>query len=262
MVLGVPLGIYIGSLWGWHMTFAFMAGLSGLAFLGILVLFPAMANPPKIGLRARLALLRRPVVLVTLLNTAPWILGFFIVYTYLSAFLQQVTHLDGGGISRMFLLYGLAGIAGNALVGYSTDRWGAMRTLILVSPVLGLILCAFPYVATHVAGAVVFILIWGALDTMTMPPQQYRLLALTTEIPGVILSLNTSVIYLSSAGGAALGGLLLHFTSFTALGWVGGICQFLALSVLFWSSHLMNKTRQKEPKRKEEACPANMLVSQ
>ncbi|GHO70829.1 MFS transporter [Ktedonobacter sp. SOSP1-52] len=262
MVLGVPLGIFISSTWGWHMTFAFIACLSGLAFLGILVLFPAIANPPKIGLRTRLTLLRRPVLLVTLLNTAPWVLGYFIIYTYLSSFLQQVTHLDGVGISKMFLLFGLAGIVGNALAGYSTDRWGAMRTLVLASLALGLILCAFPYVATSFAGAAVLILIWGVFDSMTIPPQQHRLLALTTEIPGVILSLNSSVIYLSSAGGSALGGLLIHFTSLTALGWVGGICQFLALGVLFWSSHLMNKAQQKESKRKEEPCPASMSVSQ
>ncbi|HEU5380229.1 MAG TPA: MFS transporter [Ktedonobacteraceae bacterium] len=256
MVLGVPLGILVGSQWGWQMTFVFISLVSGLAFIGILVLFPAIENPPKIGLGARLALLRQPVLLVTLLNIFPWVLGYFTMYTYLSPLLQQITHLNGAGISSMFLLFGVSGVAGNALAGYSTDRWGAVRTLVLASFVIGLVLCAFPYVATSFVGAAALILIWGIFDSTIIPPQQHRLLALTREIPGVVLSLNTSVIYLSSASGAALGGLIIHFTSITVLGWVSGACQFGALGLLFWSLRLANKTQQlADQEEKQEAHP-------
>lgn len=257
MVLGVPLGILVGTRWGWQLTFGLIALVSGLAFLGILLLFPPIENPPRIGLGARLALLRQPVLLVTLLNTFPWVLGYFTVYTYLSQMLQEITHLDGTGISSMFLLFGVAGVAGNALAGYSTDRWGAVRTLVLASCIIGVILCIFPYVATSLAVAAALILVWGVCDSTIIPPQQHRLLALTSAIPGVVLSLNTAVIYLSSAGGAALGGLLIHFTSLATLGWVSGACQFVALGLLFWSVRLTRTARQptgqEEP---QEAYPA------
>jgi predicted MFS family arabinose efflux permease len=76
---------------------------------------------------------------------------------------------------------------------------------------------------------------------MFTAPQQYRLLALARESPAVILSLNASASYVGMGSGAALGGLVLHAASVSALGWVGGVCEVLALGVLVLSTHLHRK---------------------
>src|SRR5579859_3306877 len=182
MILGVPLGIFIASQFGWRMTFVLIAALSAFALIGVLTLFPAIANPPVVRLRTRLALLRKPAILVTLLNTVPWILGVFTVYTYLGPLLQQMTHLNAGWISGMFLLFGLAGIPGNALGGYSADRWGAVRTLTLGSLMVGLTLFALPFAAIWLPGVAVIMIVWGVFGSIIIPPQQLRLIALAPEV--------------------------------------------------------------------------------
>jgi DHA1 family putative efflux transporter-like MFS transporter len=47
-------------------------------------------------------------------------------------------------------------------------------------------------------------------------------IAVAPESSSILLSLNGSVIYLGIGAGSAVGGLILHFASLTALGWVSG----------------------------------------
>jgi predicted MFS family arabinose efflux permease len=51
----------------------------------------------------------------------------------------------------------------------------------------------------------------------------------------VILALNNSMLYLGIAGGAALGGIVLHTQSVTWLGPLGAVCSLLALLALLLS---------------------------
>jgi predicted MFS family arabinose efflux permease len=138
-----------------------IAVLSALALVGVLALFPTVANPPAIKLSTRLALLRKPTVFVTLLVTLAFFVGHFTVYTYLGLFLQQVTHLNSVGISSVFFLFGLLSLLGNVISGYGIDRWGA---------------------------------VWTAVPCLVV-------IVLSPEEPGVVLSLNRSALYLGSAGG-------------------------------------------------------------
>ena len=245
LVLGVPLGIFVGSQFGWQMTFLLLALLSVLAFAGVLAFFPHIARSPAIGLRTRLALVRRPILLVTLFYSTCCAAGGFTVYTYLGPLLQQRTHLHGAGISSIFLLFGLAGVLGNGIGGYSADRWGTTRTLTLPPLLVGLALLALPFAATSFPGAAIAIAVWGVAGWMVPPAQQSRLIALAPEVSAEILSLSVSALYMGTASGAALGGLVLNFAPVALLGWVGGGVELIALAMLFWSVRLASKATQR-----------------
>lgn len=245
LVLGVPLGILVGSELGWQMTFLLLALLSALALVGVLVFFPPLASPPAIGLRTRLTLLRRPVLLVTLFYSTCGGAGGFTLYTYLGPLLQQRTHLTGAGISSMFLLFGLTSVLGNAIGGYGADRWGTIRTMTISALLVGLALLAFPFAAISFLGTALAIAIWGFAGWLGGPSQQSRLIALAPEVPGEILSLSVSALYFGTASGAALGGLVLHFAPVTLLGPVGSGGYVVALAVLFWSVRLTSKATRR-----------------
>ncbi len=72
----------------------------------------------------------------------------------------------------------------------------------------------------------------------------------------MVLSLNSSAIYLGTATGSALGGLMLRFTPLTTLGWIGSGWELIALVVLFWSVWLMNRAmrRSAQPECVHEPC--------
>jgi len=69
------------------------------------------------------------------------------------------------------------------------------------------------------------------------PAQQHRLIGLSGPSAGIVLSLNASAIYLGSAGGAFLGGLVVKYGSAAMLGYFGGAWALMALA-LFGLSRL------------------------
>ncbi len=220
------------------MTFVLVAVLGALAELGLLLFVPAVAAPPPIRLRARLALLQHPGIVVTLGLTIFSLMGIFTVYTYLALLFQHITHLGGTGISSLFLVIGVASVVGNAFGGYGADRWGPVRTIVVSLVITGIALVVLPLAAISVLGAAAALIVWGVAAWMFTAPQQHRLLALTPKTPGVILSLNSSATYIAMGGGAAIGGVVLHFAPVSALGWIGGLCEVIALGVLVLSTHL------------------------
>ncbi len=241
-VLGVPIGTLVGTLVGWRMTFVLVAILGALAAFGILLCLPVVATPPPIRLWARLALFQQPRIVVTLGLTILSLMGTFTVYTYLALLFQHITHLGGTGISSLFLVFGGASVVGNVFGGYGADHWGPVRTLMISLASAGIALVVLPLATISVFGATATLIVWGAAAWMFTAPQQHRLLALAPESPAVILSLNASASYIGMGSGAAIGGLVLHAASLSALGWTGGLCEVLALIVLFLSTYL-HRTR-------------------
>lgn len=241
-VLGVPLGTLVGTLFGWRMTFVLVAVLGALAALGILFFLPAVATFPPIRLRARLALVQQPRIVVMFGLTILSLMGTFTVYPYLALLFQHITHLGGTGISSLFLVFGVASVVGNVFGGYCADHGGPVRTIAVSLATAGIALVVLPLAAISVLGAAAALIVWGAAAWMFTAPQQHRLLALAPESPAMILSLNASASYVGMGSGAAIGGLVLHAASLSALGWTGGLCEVLALIVLFLSM-LLHRTR-------------------
>lgn len=251
-VLGVPLGTWIGATLSWRTTFWLVVLLGVVAVLGVLALFPEIANPPATPLRERFALLRQPRILGALSLTMVALAGVFTVYTYVAPLLQHITHLSGTGISAMLLLFGAAGVAGNTLGGQGADRWGAMRTLVPAVGLVAVALVILPFAAVSAVGAGLVLLLWGLAGWTFTPAQQYRLLALAPTQPGIILSLNASAIYLGIGLGAALGGLVVHGGSFVLLGVTGALWQVAALGILL-AGMLLAARRRRAPDVQPEA---------
>ncbi len=240
-VLGVPLGILIGTQLSWQATFLVVTMLGVLAFTGVLALFPDVANPPVVKLKARLEMLRRPALLVMLGNLLLWQTSVFVLYTYLGPILQNITHLGGVEISVVFLLFGLASALGNGIGGYGTDRWGAVRILFTALVLLTATAFLIPWSAISAFGITITIMAWGIAGWMVVAPQQHRVVALAPSSGTILLSLNGSVIYIGIGTGAALGGFVLRFAPLPALGWVSGGLALAALGCLFLSTWLVRR---------------------
>jgi predicted MFS family arabinose efflux permease len=237
-VVGIPLGILISTQLSWRGTLLLVALLGMIAFIGILTLFPSVANPPAMSLSKKLAPLRQPAILITFVNLMVWVIGGFTVYTYLSSFLEHLTHLEGASISVMFLLFGAAGVIGNMIGGYGADHWGAVRTMVSGLPVLAAAYFALPLVSGSFWGMACVVVVWGMAGWVLLPPLQHRLITLAPKAIDVVLSLNGSVQYLGVGIGAAVGALVVQYFSLSALGWVGGTFELLALIILTLSAWL------------------------
>lgn len=252
-VVGIPLGSLIGTYSSWRMTFV-MVGLIGLAAaVGVRFLLPEIENPPVVGFRERVDTLRQPAIVAALVFTAFALMGGFVVFTYISPLLTEITGFGGAGVSGMLLLFGIAALIGNSLGGYGADHVSYGRLMAAVVVVLTISLVAFSLLvpisgsAAAVFGVSAALVGWGVAGFAVNPLQQYRVVQLAATTRNVALSLNASAIYLGQGVGAGLGALALDLGSFGSLGWTGALCTLAALAVLFIG------TRVGEPEPAPEA---------
>lgn len=240
-VLGSPLGTWVGEYFGWRMSFGLIVGLSGVAFVALLVCgLPKTAAPATLSLKARLAPITEPHLMLALLPGLLWNLGTYTIYTYIAPLLEH--NLQITDVSGLLVVFGVGVVIGNWSGGMISDRFGATRLLLLVLAALVLVEVLLSLVMTTLIGSILLLGIWGCIASLPFVPQQHRLLSLAPAHTNVILALNNSAFYLGIAGGAMLGGLVLRTTSITLLGWVGASCAFLALLVLLLSRWVSSRS--------------------
>jgi len=122
--------------------------------------------------------------------------------------LAHTAHITGTTLAAVLLVWGAGGAVGAFGSGALTDRYGPGRTLLLAITTLTVTLAALT-VTTSVVVVFVVMAVNGATAWAVATPNNHRLTALAPALPGVVISLNSSGIYLGQALGAAAGGLLL-----------------------------------------------------
>ena len=233
-VLGVPLGAAIGSRLGWQATFWLITALATVAAVALSVLpvsLVASMRQPAVMLRSRLAPLTRGPTLLALLPGFLWSSASFVVYTYVSVLLRASGY-GPTGIIAMLLAYGVGGLIGNQLGGRLCDRFGWLPPIVvslLVQIIVQLLLSVL--LSVPIAAAALF-LVWPLAGWATWAPQQMRLMAFEPSAGNVVLALGNSAVYVASAAGAALGGIMLTLSSVFFLPLLSVLLLVLALVFL------------------------------
>jgi DHA1 family inner membrane transport protein len=235
-VVGMPLGAWLGLAYGWHAPIWVVAALSGAALVAVAVRVPAVAAAPGAGFGGIGALLARRDVLAALALTLLYFIAIFAVFSYIGPVLQALVPMSSARLSVTLALFGLSGVAGTLIGGAANDRFGSRRTLLVQLSVLGTTMVALPLAAGSWGLLIAVLLVWGTAGFGMMAPQQSRLAALAPAQAPLLLSLNTSMLYLGTATGAVVGGALASSLGFERLAWAG--VPFVAAGLaLLWFSH-------------------------
>jgi MFS transporter, DHA1 family, inner membrane transport protein len=207
-VFGVPVGTAIGQHVSWRAALVYVAGVGALALLGLLVIRSAPPLPPVVSWADRLRVFAhgRVIAIVLVMTLASG--SSIMVYTYIADVLGGTAQIRGTALAAMLLLWGVGGTVGAFGSGWSTDRWGAERTLTLAIGGLAVSLALLAVAPDAVTVAAV-LLCNGAAGWAVSTPNNHRLIALAPGLPSVVISFNSSGIYLGQALGAGVGGLLL-----------------------------------------------------
>ncbi|MFT0868068.1 MFS transporter [Pseudomonas sp. CAM1A] len=126
--LGLPIGTWLGALMGWRATFVMVTLAALLLVAWVLRAVPDFPGQAAGKRPAALAVLRTPGVARVLLVILAWILGHNILYTYIVPLLAAVGMADAVG--QVLMTFGLASLAGIALIGLGVDRH--LRGLVLL----------------------------------------------------------------------------------------------------------------------------------
>jgi predicted MFS family arabinose efflux permease len=207
---GSPLGTLIGSAAGWRAVFVVVALIGTIVMVAVAATIRMGADLDDLPLLARLRPLRDARVLTTLLTTFLVLTGLYISYTYISAVFDRATANDGARMALLQSVWGFAGIAGAAMAGRLTDRFGATAVVRLVLIVLAVDFALLPWSSADQSSAVVAMLIWGLFAWGFVVPQQHRLLGLAPQSGAILLALYTMAVYGGSSASGVVGALALQ----------------------------------------------------
>ncbi|WP_018751904.1 MFS transporter [Paenibacillus sanguinis] len=250
LILGVPIGTWIAYTLNWRMPFWIVGVLAAMAAVSIHLFFPKIDPSGTVSLKNRFSLLKRPSIISALLTSLTWGIGIFLVYTYVADIFGQFG-AGGQTITLVLFFAGIASFAGVNFGGYAVDRFGSTRTIVLslfllLGAVTTLSLLRFIHgFADPLIVGITAMALWGFSGYAFNPAQQHRLIHLSGNMSGVVLSLHNSFIYLGSALGALFGGLGLKYGSVNNLGFFSGAAVVLAL-IIFGISYRVSRLKSRQ----------------
>ncbi|MEU4226333.1 MFS transporter [Nonomuraea sp. NPDC026600] len=237
-VLGVPAGTFIGHIAGWRTAFLTLAALAILVLIALLALLPPLPAHQVTSPRVLLDLLRHRGTKIALLATFLIVLAHFGTYTYITPFLQHITHLSPTAISGALLAYGSAGIAGNFLAGKAIAI-SLRGTFAATGCLIALTTLMLPVVGSTTVGAVVLLVLWGLAYGGVPICSQAWFLDSAPQSPEGATILFTSSFQATFALGALFGGSIIDAFTVSTVMICGGLTALLMAASL-WS---LNKPR-------------------
>lgn len=229
-LLGVPGGVAIAAAAGWAAPLLLLGGLATAAIAAIAAL-PRLRlqAAPQAGIGDQLRVAAEPAVALHLLLSLLQFAAMFCTYAYLGTILGAAGQ-DGAAIGGWLLLFGIAGLAGNALAGHAAGRAAgtAAAGVAAVIALPGLVLQGMPLPPLALTP---LLAAWGAAHAAGFVICQLRVTRAAARTPRLAAALNISAANLGIALGAAAGGWALSAGGIGALGWAGFGLGLLALGL-------------------------------
>jgi predicted MFS family arabinose efflux permease len=234
-IAGVPLGLWFSGFWSWRgvlwaLTAATVAAAGVLAFA--LRAPPAPEQAARWRRRVSFAETRRifattgSVLAVSFLAFAA--LG--LVYTYLVIDLGGVWHWSNQRVFGFLLLFGVANVTGNLVLGRLGDLWGNDRAVRIGQTVQFIALLGIAGSSLwHLAWALVLALLIFSVSRAYIPNLKAMASAITPELRGRSQAWNNAAMYGGMMGGSwaasygyqviGFSGLSMAAAAVVALGW-------------------------------------------
>ncbi|MFC9617764.1 MFS transporter [Streptomyces sp. NPDC056938] len=229
-VLGVPLGTFIGDIAGWRTAFLVMGGFT-LAVLALLLLVvPPLPSDQATRLDVLGGMLRSVNTRFALVMTFLVVFAHFGTYTYVTPFLEQVTHVSSALITVYLLVYGAAGIAGNFLGGSAVVRYPRATFAAAAALIAGATLL-LPVIGRSDVGAVALLIVWGVAYGSVPVCSQTWFAKTSPDSPEASSVLFTASFQATISIGALVGGAVLDHSSPSTVMVLGGLAAVLMVPV-------------------------------
>lgn len=238
VILGAPLGAFLGQQFGWRLPFLVVTLLSFAALLGIMKLVPSMPSTESAPIKGQLRTVSRPQFILVLLMTVFGAGGTFVAFTYITPILERITLLSEGAISVVLLIFGIGSMIGNLLGGKWSDR-RLLPTLFGGMALLAVSMAFFSITSHNKAAAIVTVFVWGMAAYSIITPLNIRVLQKAGHAQELASTLNISAFNLGNALGAYIGGLVIDSTlGLPAVPWAASLVTVAGIALTAWSVHL------------------------
>ncbi len=235
-VTGVPLGTFIGQITNWRMSFVFIVGIGIIGLIANYFLVPKdLSKSKRISLKDIGQVLSSGQMLIILLVTAIGYGGTFVVYTYITAILEDYLHFSPHTIVILLVIYGLFVAIGNTIGGKLANK-NPLKT-VFVSFICLSISLFFVYIFIFNQWLeVIAILTMGLFMFMSVPGLQlYAVQIAERYLPHTTLmasALNISAFNIGIFVGSLFGGEIVHFQGLNYTPIYGSLMVMLAIFVI------------------------------
>ncbi|MED4080145.1 MFS transporter [Halalkalibacterium halodurans] len=244
LILGAPIGTWIGNEFTWRYSFWFVALVSLVTAIGVLLFLPRIEREASISIKERLKSFNK-VIMLTLTVSMIGTTGGFMTYTYIAPLITEITSVQN--ISIFLFLLGIGALFGNLVGGYLTDRIGAPKTLKLSLLGFAILLMVFSLLTLLEPSMLSIVLVgllsllWGIPGFGMNPALNSFLISSNPKQASMILSFSASALYIGIGLGAILGGGVISITSVHYVGLGSGLLVLAAFMLFVFVNRAVHK---------------------
>src|SRR5699024_2285004 len=228
IVLGLPIGLFLGDAFSWRAPFVLIAILTIISMAGVYFFMDKVAPKPSIPLRDQLKTLKNRKILFAHITMFLFLAGHTVLYAYFKPFLKTTMGLEGTWVSVIYLIFGIAAVSGGGFGGAMADRFGTKRTILLTIAIFGTTIFVIPYTTFTMPLFLIVMVIWGMMNWSLTPALQSYLIETSPETSDIQQSLNNSALHFGIAFGSFIGGMVIEQVSVVHNAAVGGMIVILS----------------------------------
>lgn len=204
-VLGVPIGTWLGQMYGWRATFWGVSLLGIVGFVALVASLPPQRDAAPANLARELAALRNGRLLLSLLMTVCFAAAMFTLFSYIAPLLLQVTGVSDRGVSWTLFLIGGGLTLGNLIGGRLAD-WRLSFSLTLSFALIAVFSLMFYWTSRALLPAEITLFFWALATFSIVPALQINVVTHGEDAPNLVSTLNISAFNIGNALGAWAGG--------------------------------------------------------
>ena len=248
-ITGVPFGTYIGQQFGWRFAFVTIVIIGIIGLIANSILVPGdLRKGTQTTIRDQVKLITNSRVLLLLIITALGYGGTFVVFTYLTPLLQEVTGFQEGVIAIILLVYGVAIAIGN-MVGGKLSNKNPINALFYMFIVQAIVLTILTFTAPFKVVGLITVILMGLFAFMNVPGLQVYVVMLAERfVPSAVdvaSAMNIAAFNAGIAIGSYVGGMVTDSIGLIHTAWIGAIMVILA-ALLTAVSKTLEKRDSKE----------------
>lgn len=242
-VAGVPLVTWMGQAIGWRSAYWFVAVVALGALAMIAVFVPRIVQADANSVMQELRAFGSMQVALTFIAGSIGFGGMFAMYSYVAPLITEIAGQPERFVPVALFAFGLGGIVGNTIGGRMSD-WSVLRTIVIASVGMSVVLVVLALVATWFVAAVLFVFIASLVAAILAVGVMMRLITVANSAKTLGAASAHASLNIANAVGAWLGGIVIaRGYGYAAPSLVGAVLALGGL-VVFGLSILFHKREQ------------------
>lgn len=254
-ILGIPVGLYLSNLWGWHMPFMLIVAISLVAFVVIAIYLKPINEHLKYKSDRNAALhlwhtLKNPQYMVAFATMGLMSIGGFMLMPFGSAFTVNNLGIAFDKLPLIYLITGIAAIFIGPMVGRASDTFGKLKVFIFGAVLTIIMVLIYTNLGVTPISLVmtVNVLMFCAIFSRMIPAQALMSAIPTPANRGAFMAVTSSLQQIAGGVASVIAGLIVVETSSGKLDHFDVLGYILTGTVMVSVYLMYNISRQIEKK--------------